>query len=40
MASIADRVPWSLFQSLVVMNSSSRSMPEFAIARPTPTSLP
>ena len=34
MASTTDWVPWSLFQSLVVMNSSSRGMPDFSIARP------
>ena len=39
-ASKADCVPWSEFQSLVVMNSSSRGMPDFSIARPTPPSLP
>lgn len=33
-------VPWSLFQSLVVTKSSSRGMPEAAMALPVPSSLP
>jgi hypothetical protein len=32
--------PWSEFQTFEVMNSSDRSMPESAMARPTPASLP
>jgi hypothetical protein len=32
--------PWSLFQSLVVTNMSSRGIPEAATALPVPFSLP
>ena len=32
--------PWSAFQSLVVMKTSSRGTPELAIARPVSASLP
>ena len=40
MASCADWKPWSSVASLVVMNRSSRGMPEAATARPTASSLP
>ena len=39
-ASCALWKPWSVFVSLVVMNSSSRGIPEPAMARPTASSLP